>query len=124
MTIDLPAGREIDSLVAEKIMGWKPDRDELWRWDDGSGSGRPIECPRFSEDIAAAWTVVEKLGEDGFLLYRVSNRPIWRAQFNLAEAVFDWPGYADAETAPLAICRAALSAVARRAALKILEKTT
>lgn len=116
---------ELDALVAEKIMDDPVDRQIV----DQHGF-EIILCrsrqvlPRYSTDIAAAWTVVEKLGEDGFLLYRVSNRPIWRAQFNLAEAVFDWPGYADAETAPLAICRAALSAVARRAALKILEKTT
>ena len=37
----MAAGREIDALIAEKVMGWKPD---------------------ISEVIAQAWGLVEKLG--------------------------------------------------------------
>ena len=70
---------------------------------------------RYSTDIAAAWEVVEKLRNDGRFLQLDSlgfDGEQWRCFFALTEIEeekFPWVGEAD--TAPLAICRAALKAV-------------
>lgn len=60
-------GRELDALIAERVMGWRniptasvPDRP----WIDEHGMGFQDLKP-YSTDISAAWEVVEKLG--GFL---------------------------------------------------------
>jgi len=134
---DLPAGRELDVLVAKKVMGWTKPKGG--RRDPLTGK-RPVwrelpfeyvDTPHFSTDIAAAWEVVEKfhgdspniqIGKDGWEIdvqtakdgngwfvairrYRVEDyaeeHDYWGAQSY----------YAHAETAPLAICRAALAAV-------------
>lgn len=118
----MEAGPEMNALVAEKVMGWI--------WIDGEyghptekGPFNDCECPshsyqktllpRYSTDIAAAWEVVNKLGrksinkiaaETGlatFLLVQYPNGT-WKANFS---------GYrtsVEADTVPLAICRAAL----------------
>lgn len=99
--------RELDALVAKKVMGIKnADYDH-----DGTDVPKP-----YSSDIAAAWQVVEKLhtqnwsvhldcseylGEDcGGCDIRVECKVGARGRF-----------YADASTAPHAICLAALKAV-------------
>ncbi len=72
-------------------------------------SSRGYSCPHYSTDIAAAWEVVEKFqAEDfdvrvGFCRWRDDGRVGWLA----------WVGKADAlaDTAPHAICLAALKAV-------------
>lgn len=56
-----------------------------------------LKLPPFSTDMGAAWLVAEKIGIG--MLNNVHGK--WEAY------VVDGP-YADAETAPLAICRAAL----------------
>jgi hypothetical protein len=99
------AGRELDALVAEKVMGYKtapiPD-------------GETANPPNFSTDITAAWQVVEKMRERG---YRLGLRTWVRSAEG--EAVFVDPkrerasegnGAFDASV-PLAICIAALRAV-------------
>lgn len=81
----------------------------------GPMDGRIRAVPRFSEDIAAAWQVVEKLGV--VLLERHAQ---WRCTFRVGfadgEPIFAGISRledfrAEASTAPLAICLAALSAV-------------
>ena len=141
---DLPAGRELDALVAEKVMGWKrrrivecypgmvgvplddPRLDDYW-WtsdnrptneiarDEGGGAvGECNECGKVygagspSTDIAAAWTVVEKLrGCDQWPEIGATGRS-WYCEFEGEPGVIV-EGFGD--TAPLAICRAALKAV-------------
>lgn len=124
--------REIDALVAEKIMGWtyrKPDPKYISAEGVGSYVGFILqppkinECyerytcagqltfygypPHYSTDIAAAWEVAEqmklKLVVDGvFGFWRVIIGPVGeRNVFCVAEE----------ETAPKAICLAALKAV-------------
>lgn len=75
MTTELQAGRELDALVAEKVMGWR--RHPTDRWHDGEreldrdhavegGGGdyyHPDEPWSPSTEIAAAWEVVEKMRE-------------------------------------------------------------
>ena len=126
MTIDeMQAGPEMNALVAEKVMGWTrcsnedcqgcdhpiyltggrwivrvPGRD----WDDDDYIFAP------STGISAAWMVVEKMREMGFM-FRLQS-------FDTVGAEFQQPwGFfvsSSATTAPPAICKAALKAVEAR----------
>jgi len=118
LTIDtilvLPAGRELDALVAERVMGWhrrKRNGVEVWVVTTDTFDPPvtyPVECWNPSTSIAAAWEVVEKQ-DDCLHLKQHGEKGMWEAYFchNYCEA--DYLGEAD--TAPLAICRAALKAV-------------
>lgn len=134
-------GRELDALIAEKVMGWKwhpikgdePYYDELTKnhggfWLNGTASvnctdinGAP-NCPHYSTDIAAAWEVAQKLAdmnEDNELVIYVSpskhNECEVSIQFwdrsNPDEPVLSGPFYLCGESAPHAICLAALKAL-------------
>ena len=113
--------RELDALVAEKVMGWwqRTHPEGLWvDWHRPSGHYADA-VPAFSTDIAAAWEVVEKIHENCgpnrwcFRLEDVgqaTNRPIgayWCATFEKYSTYYS----ATELTAPEAICRAALAAV-------------
>ncbi len=108
----MQAGREMDVLIAEKVMGWK-------RFDHVIQSGwfppglEPManiyghEIPRYSTDIAAAWEVVEKTRLlDTYTLGEHDGK--WAV---LSLTYSDLEPFALADTAPLAICLAALKAV-------------
>lgn len=99
MSETLEAGRELDSLVAEKVMKVPFRRRGIWHKN-------PIRCPHYSTDIAAAWAAVEKLGPPEWvtLIYSKTDK-YWECSLN-SDAEFS-----TAPTAPLAICRAALAAV-------------
>ena len=115
--LNMPAGREMDVLVAE-LADWKkvPSADDPagWCWLVPHGSTRASttdSIPPFSSDISAAWQVVEK-HPHYFSLHRSNETgfapapwgdTLWRCRF-YAPGKFE----AKAETAPLAICRAAL----------------
>ena len=96
--LNMPAGREMDALIAKFVM--KVDS--------------PHDVCKFSTDIADAWTVVEKMKSKHFRIYYKSvpfhkddKEPIgWMCSVSGFEFM---PEHAD--TAPLAICRAALLAV-------------
>lgn len=109
---DLPAGPEMDRLIAEKVMGWTLNEDG--NWIDGEGEYRYPSPESFaglsafgpSTNIAHAWQVVERMRE----IIRPSIEYVdglgWRADF---ETSYGW-----GETAPLAICRAAIAAMGAR----------
>ena len=118
----MKAGRELDTLVAEKVMGWEATADGLY-WDArqkrtrlvlGSAIAKKREemgienGPGFvfapSTDIAAAWEVVEKA--DLWSLYGSIGDGPYRACIQFE----DREGLMTADTAPLAICLAALKA--------------
>ena len=129
---NMPAGKEMDEMVAEKVMGWHKgtltfsDGSTLSGkedWLDAEGhymhgikqeNGWYEDDEDFhllhwhpSESILWAWEVVEKmLGEDCFgeSLFLENHGLIWDAGFR---------EHAYADTAPLAICRAALLTVMR-----------
>lgn len=135
------AGRELDAEIAEAVMGWRHwemksghvyflppsalDTDylkSLFRQEVPSG-GNKEDAPQFSSDIAAAWAVVTKMRELGWYLIMNDTMSRYRARFFQADPVFwpeQWAKNPDipltvwAETAPLAICLAALAAVERR----------
>ena len=114
--------RELDAEVAERVMGWWSvgiDTSNMLRseiWADGK---RKIYGFNPSEDISAAFDVVEKMREK---FRRVEVHGIGqkhdteRAWVCMIEGGEDavtehYIAEAVAETAPLAICRAALLAI-------------
>lgn len=69
--------------------------------------GRHTGTPNYSTDIAAAWQIVDKLNLFRELRLGKEN-DVW---FVYREAVYgsdDWEIFAGGQTAPMAICRAAL----------------
>src|SRR3990167_1498198 len=111
-------GREMDALIAEKVMGWEKAVNS---WGNGADIGwnLPSLLPHdperrtwsrdplpYSTDISAAWQVVEKT--------RVGVRPYgagWIAESEDAGRMYGNSYQAIADTAPYAICLAALKAV-------------
>jgi hypothetical protein len=108
--LSMPAGRELDALIAEKVM----ERDVSFHkrggaftrsWIDGYG----CEDTFYSTDIATAWRVVDKMCKSFWIASLVADTNLWRVTFyththrKTHEAID--------ESAPLAICRAALLAV-------------
>jgi hypothetical protein len=120
----LQAGRELDALVAEKVMGWTVNRTESRHWHTVGPTGRErniqigsdccagqaYDSNAFmpSKSIVSAWLVVEKMRERGW------NFELHTSRDGEAAAAFHQSQDDDFEayelTAPLAICRAALSA--------------
>ena len=103
----MPAGREMDALVSEQLMGIKVG----WAKEVGSvlilfephpfvvGTG--TEIPDYSTDIAAAWKVIENMeARDDDRMYNelAQVTPLWAL---------------DSSQSALTICRAALKAVIR-----------
>lgn len=131
----MQAGRELDALIAEKIFGWTGVKCETSAVGIRVFSGVPPfdKCawtiPAYSKDIAAAWSVVEKM------IQRIRDDPYqdfgWdgplfksRAGYLTNEGyplgtecwyvVVQWDGHRKhvcAASAPLAICLAALRSV-------------
>lgn len=99
------AGRELDALVAEKVMGlkvWQQGRSRFYETNTSVYNA----VPPYSTSTEAAWQVVEKINLfSEYVLYRL-NSGSW---------VVCEPGpiieFARGETAPHAICLAALAAV-------------
>jgi len=117
---EMKASRELDALVAEKVMGWTPPTHdpkhtfsyrELWTDEHGDF----CQLPRFTERIDDAWMVVEKMAEgmDGPIINLAwcENPDIegWYGWVCDMKGVGVWQAAA-ADTAPLAICKAALKA--------------
>jgi hypothetical protein len=106
------AGRKLDALVAELVMGWTDAviSNYPFQFHYLPNSDPPYKrTPNFSTDIAAAWQVVEKMGASFDKLTLVgSDAQTWRCSV-LRDGIF--PRVADAPSAPLAICRAALACV-------------
>lgn len=117
---NMQAGRELDKLIAEKVMGWTdivPTRG-LSAWHDidfdlvGKAPGQTTrQClPYYSYFIGHAWQVVEKLTCTTKQWFHLDQHSTG------CTAIFQndtYQGYdADADAAPLAICRAALKAIA------------
>lgn len=112
-------GRELDALVAEKVMGLEP-----WPGRPGAFKAKvvprgrePKPClpPSYSTDIAAAWEVVGKLNRWHFELTRLADLCGWEYRCTMKSA---WPGVSGEHaigtseiSAPHAICLSAMKAV-------------
>ncbi|MHB9144683.1 MAG: BC1872 family protein [Symbiobacteriia bacterium] len=99
-------GRELDALVVLKVFGRES------RVSDGEryfcGKGLPPKVPNYSTDIADAWGLVRHSNATFLEKWTGQNGPVWvcRISPELSRTV------RDAESAPEAICKAALIAVA------------
>lgn len=125
--------RELDAWIAEHVFGktvrpcrsnetFPPDGDSYenhgWTSSDlaiVTGYQFDMPLPRYSTDIAAAWTVVEKMKEYGwaFALETTHNGDAC-AVFNVGTYIGDdlsGPRCVSADTAPMAICLAAKAAI-------------
>lgn len=97
-------GRELDALVAVRVMGW-----EIYQ-----------QVPEYSTSIEAAWDIVEHMkknhthgvfsitgpSDDHNKWFCIFEKK-WRGHNLEAASHYDWPS---ADTAPHAICLAALKA--------------
>lgn len=130
MRIDeMPAGRECDALVTEKVMGYTLSelslpaypKYKLFDIESGEFSGYVKEVPHYSTDIAASWEVAGRLTKiqcgDDFYAFEIIKKhygwwvrvkhPLWMGIHNeLGKNYEMYQAHADA--APLAICRCAL----------------
>lgn len=120
----MKAGRELDVLVADKVMGWKRDGSRIVR-PDGSSFEGPEEnmpdddlyarysYPSYSTNMASAMEVVCKVS-----MWDESKRVDFGMELRNALGLVGGsrePSYADivddlAKLTPEAICRAALKA--------------
>lgn len=123
-------GRELDALIAEKVMGWRPIIRSEWpcialaNTPDNEKEiaflraadlrGQYEDIPNYSTDIAEAWEIIKKLieynpfwEEKNCLYFQLSptNPAGWMCNFGDSRHI----EYGD--TAPHAICLAALKAV-------------
>jgi hypothetical protein len=118
----MDAGRELDALVAERVMAWRRCHEE----PPGSGyweGRRPEnllslvldEVPRFSTDLVAAWQVAENMSIAGLYLTLSQHADDeWEAWFHrhISHRRYNLDQFsALGDTAPHAICLVALTAV-------------
>ncbi len=131
---NMPAGPQVNALVAEHVMAWQggecdgeigeysttdPYCQQCGEFESLSWGrlAHQKRMPGWSESIAAAWQIVDKYSAawniDRYTTFDSTGN--WRFQWSVSFAVFDEHvrigGMGQADTAPLAICRAALLAV-------------
>jgi len=125
---DVAVGPDLDALVASQVMGI-PEVNGNFLFADGLRSRKELPC--YSTDIAAAWQVVDTMRERGhpwvFLDLLDGGvpgvpEPRWCAGFDAtldqrdcARRNLEMDGEGDGDTPAVAICRAALKAVANAA---------
>ena len=109
--LNMPAGREMDALIEKLVFCHAPYLDSLDIWRVAVDENMERVLPKYSTDIAAAWEVTEKFWSVKVNKYLDGKE--WRAYVvrlsNDNKSNSDGGSFAD--TAPLAICRAALLAV-------------
>lgn len=108
--LNMPAGREMDALIAERVMG----RDVLlgsdWYFPSPYGFGGHKSVPHYSTDIGNAWEVVDEMqAARNYWAYTGSLSSYCYAMFAGHQSQHEYR--AEADKMPLAICRAALLAV-------------
>ena len=96
----LPPGRELDAVVAERVMYADTDRDLFDRVIQADGTIGAV--PHYSTRIEDAWKVVDLVGT-GLKLHEMGHNE-WYCSVGYGRTV--WAG-----TAAHAICLAALTAV-------------
>lgn len=95
---DMKPGRELDALIAEKVMGF---------WDTHAAQYGETPVPPYSTDIAAAWQVTEKFEGVNVLTHKNG----WQVQLVPRNSKLAYDVHiANGTTAAHAICLAALKA--------------
>jgi ABA sandwich protein len=110
---NMQAGREMDLLIIKAVFGL--ETQECMVGGHPRGCTGNVSYPKYSTDIAAAWLVVEKMRDftpvGDVHIERWDNR--WAVSTCFDSSSGGWDGFTYGDTAPLAICRAALLAVSR-----------
>lgn len=118
--VQLKAGRELDILVAERVMGWQVETDPVklkqlnrrlsrnrqnswWRTPEG---GWYCDPPAYSSEIAVTWKVVERMKIAGRFLFLFQGPAGNKVAF--AESSESNPDYIIERNLTGAICKAAL----------------
>lgn len=108
---------EINALIAEKVLGYEVRDGE--RIQDKKRFGIPSYC----QEIEYAWEVVERLRESRIFSIHDSwdedDKLMYTANFQYNDTYHAINYVADADTAPLAICLAALKSVG----IEVLEES-
>lgn len=114
------AGRELDALMADKVMGWKVS-SQWWNGDkstfDCQSSEDGTKVPNYSTSIADAWKVIKRFNsvdiscsEYGICWFVVLERKNLCGE--CGRTVDGYTKYTGvSQSVPLAICKAALKAV-------------
>ena len=106
----MKVGRELDALIAEKVMG---ELGKLRQSEHNLMLPHDVLLPYYSTQIADAWLVVEKFENPKRALmlgrHTLSGKRRWVVDIFHGDKRCPHRGIAD--TAPLAICLAALKAV-------------
>lgn len=97
--------RAIDFTIGKELFGYTFHHDDSEFLPASLSEMRFCDCPHFTASIAAAWLVVERLKEfDPSVEYSTEHK-FWTACFEpLGHSI-------PADTAPMAICKAALKAL-------------
>jgi len=107
--------RKIDALIAERVLGLRVVDHGFNRFTEpGERAGEQIPVRNYSTDIAAAWEVVERLSAFGFAtVHRFDDTTIHPPlkKYSVEVSIRQGMGRSVANTAPLAICLAALKAI-------------
>lgn len=112
--LTMPASTELDALIAEKVLEWRWEMvgDSKFWYIPGIGG---YILPRFSKDVGDAWSIVDKFG--GSIELCGPGTSYWSDQANCEIVHEQWYAHllnpscgGHGETAPLAICRAGLTA--------------
>lgn len=120
---DLPAGRELDAVIAQTLFGYKrpgPESPVGWLCKTNMGPFADCDCeshlesekcPDYSTNMEDAWQVVEKLRRDGYEVeldgFDLCGNAIWECVLNGHGHEYGGKSKEPAE----AICRAALKAI-------------
>lgn len=101
--------RELDVLVAEKVMEWEYKTYWLGWFPPNGDFAYLDQIPPFSTDMAAAWQVVEKLQELGWhLILTHPTLTRWHVKLETGTGQCEVAAH---ESPARAICLAALRAV-------------
>ncbi len=111
----MKAGRALDALIAEKVMGWELVTESEFGvcWKIPQTDGRfgflsDESALPYSTEMMAAWQVVERLSDaHGFFLghHSTPGRPAWCCRFGANTPL------TEGDSAPIVICIAALRVV-------------
>ncbi len=115
--------RELDVLMAQKVLGHQVYHEKTGAIRERLASGQTRPLRNYTNEIGAAWEVVEKLGitllpvDQGWFAL-VGQKKAWASPADfityLQTADFANSGAAVGEQAPLTICLAAMKALERR----------
>lgn len=116
----MQAGVELDSLIAERVMGWKASLSKTDWWEEVNPNTHSyrglIRDFRPSTDLNIAWKLIEDKRDDYHHINVgwIDSLSMYSAGFTKVIRTHDERGFktvetsVKGETAPLAICRAVL----------------